>query len=111
MASRRLPFILAMEIGSAGWQANGSVGDPQAYPRDEHCQSAHGDRCAEFLRHGVLLVLSAPRQLLVLAGPEHGSMAVWRERMHAAKAVDMVDNADALTTCPQQQQQTEALAA
>jgi putative transposase len=38
-------------------------------------------------------------------------MAVWRERMRAAKAVDMVDNADALTTCPQQQQQTESLAA
>src|ERR1700758_3758482 len=32
----------------------------------------HGDRCVEFLRHGRLLVLSAPRQLLVLAGPEHG---------------------------------------
>jgi hypothetical protein len=27
-------------------------------------------------------------------------MAVWRERMQAAKAVDMMDNADALTTCP-----------
>jgi len=26
-------------------------------------------------------------------------MAVWRERMQAAKAVDMVDNAGALTTC------------
>jgi putative transposase len=38
-------------------------------------------------------------------------MAVWRERMRAAKAVDMMDNADALTTCPQQQQQTESLAA
>ena len=38
-------------------------------------------------------------------------MAVWRERMRAANAVDMVDNADALTTCPQQQQQTESLAA
>ena len=37
-------------------------------------------------------------------------MAVWRERMQAAKAVDMVDNADALTTCSQQQQ-TESLAA
>ncbi|RZN15648.1 integrase core domain-containing protein, partial [Bradyrhizobium sp. Leo121] len=38
-------------------------------------------------------------------------MAVWRERMHADKAVDMVDNAAALTTCPQQLQQTESLAA
>ena len=38
-------------------------------------------------------------------------MAVWRERMQAAKTVDMVDNADALTTCPQQLQQTESLAA
>ena len=38
-------------------------------------------------------------------------MAIWRERMRTAKAVDMVDNADALTTCPQQQQQTESLAA
>jgi hypothetical protein len=32
----------------------------------------HGDRRVEFLRHGVLLVLSAPCQLLVRAGPEHG---------------------------------------
>src|SRR3981081_3710511 len=32
----------------------------------------HGCRCVEFLRHGVLLVLSAPWQLLVLARPEHG---------------------------------------
>jgi hypothetical protein len=31
----------------------------------------HGDRCVEFLRHGVLLVLTAPCQLLVLAGPGH----------------------------------------
>ncbi|MFK4535050.1 transposase InsO family protein [Bradyrhizobium ottawaense] len=38
-------------------------------------------------------------------------MAVWRERVQAAKAMDMVDNADALTTCPQQLQQTESLAA
>jgi putative transposase len=38
-------------------------------------------------------------------------MAVWREGMQAAKAGDMMDNADALTTCPQQQQQTEPLAA
>src|SRR5580700_6101663 len=42
MASRRLPFILAMEIECAGWQANSSVGDTEAYPRDEHCQSAVG---------------------------------------------------------------------
>src|ERR1700688_1403504 len=42
MASRRLPFILAMEIESAGWQASSFVGDTQAYPRDEHCQSAVG---------------------------------------------------------------------
>src|SRR6202040_2250987 len=42
MASRRLPFILAMEIESAGWQANSSVGDTQSYPRDEHCQPAVG---------------------------------------------------------------------
>jgi hypothetical protein len=42
MASRRLPFILAMEIESAGWQAYSSVGETQADPRDEHCQSAVG---------------------------------------------------------------------
>src|ERR1700738_2694340 len=34
MASRWLPIILALEIESAGWQANGSVGDTQAYPRE-----------------------------------------------------------------------------
>jgi hypothetical protein len=42
MASRWLPFILAQEIEGAGWQANSSVGDTQAYPRDEHCQSSVG---------------------------------------------------------------------
>src|ERR1700736_3195768 len=42
MASRRLPIILAMEIESAGWQANSSVGDTPADRRDEHCQSAVG---------------------------------------------------------------------
>jgi hypothetical protein len=35
-------------------------------------------------------------------------MAVWRDAMAKAKNVDMMDNADALTTCPQQQ--TESLA-
>src|SRR6202045_4282096 len=43
MASRWLPIILAMEIESAGWQANSSVGDTQVYPRDEHRQSAVGN--------------------------------------------------------------------
>jgi hypothetical protein len=38
-------------------------------------------------------------------------MTVWRDAMAKAKAVDMMDNADALTTCPQQRQQTESLAA
>src|SRR5229473_1527464 len=42
MASRWLPIILALEIESAGWQANSSVGDTQAYPRDEHCQFSVG---------------------------------------------------------------------
>jgi putative transposase len=41
-------------------------------------------------------------------------MAIWREGITSAlsaKAVDMMDNAAALTTCPQQQQQTQPLAA
>jgi putative transposase len=41
-------------------------------------------------------------------------MAVWRQGITGApgvKAVDMMDNAFALTTCPQQQQQTQPLAA
>src|SRR4029453_7752455 len=42
MASRWLPFILAMEIETAGWQANSSVGDTQADSRGQHCQSAVG---------------------------------------------------------------------
>lgn len=49
--------------------------------------------------------------LLRLTDGAHASMAVLRERMQAAKAVDMVDHADALTTYPQQLQQTESLAA
>ena len=38
-------------------------------------------------------------------------MAVWREQIARAPAVDMVDNACALPTCPQHQQQTQPLAA
>jgi len=38
-------------------------------------------------------------------------MAVWREGIAGAKAVDMMDNAAALPTCPQQQKQTKPLAA
>ena len=38
-------------------------------------------------------------------------MAVWREGMANAAAVDMMDNANALTTCPQQKQKTQPLAA
>ena len=38
-------------------------------------------------------------------------MAVWREAIVGARAVDMMDNASALPTCPQLQQQTQPLAA
>jgi len=38
-------------------------------------------------------------------------MTVWRDAMAKANAVDMMDNADALTTCPQPKQQTQLLAA
>jgi putative transposase len=38
-------------------------------------------------------------------------MAVWRQAMASANAVDIMDNAPALPTCPQSQQQTQPLAA
>jgi putative transposase len=38
-------------------------------------------------------------------------MAVWSAAIAGAKAVDMMDNASALPTCPQSQQQTQPLAA
>ena len=38
-------------------------------------------------------------------------MAVWREAIDDAGAVDMMDNASPLPTCPQQQKQTQSLAA
>jgi putative transposase len=38
-------------------------------------------------------------------------MAVWREALAGARAVDMMDNSFALPTCPQPQQQTQPLAA
>lgn len=38
-------------------------------------------------------------------------MAVWRHGVTAANAVDMMDNASVLPTCPQQQNQTQHLAA
>jgi putative transposase len=38
-------------------------------------------------------------------------MAVWREQIASDRTVDMMDNAFALPTCPQQQQKTQPLAA
>jgi len=38
-------------------------------------------------------------------------MAVWRKAIAGAGAVDMMDNASALPTCPQQQKQMQSLAA
>ena len=38
-------------------------------------------------------------------------MAIWREAVDGAKAVDMMDNASALPTCPKPQKQTQPLAA
>jgi putative transposase len=38
-------------------------------------------------------------------------MALWREHIASAKAVDMMDNAFALPASPQQKQQTQPLAA
>ena len=48
-----------------------------------------------------------PHQALAHRAP----MAVWREATASAKAVDMMDNASALPTCPQPQKQTQPLAA
>lgn len=48
-----------------------------------------------------------PHQALADRAP----MAVWREAIAGAKAVDMMDNAPALPTCQQPQQQTQPLAA
>ena len=48
-----------------------------------------------------------PHQALADRSP----MAVWREATAGVKAVDMMDNASALPTFPQQQKQTQSLAA
>ncbi len=42
---------------------------------------------------------------------DRAPMAIWREAIAGAKAVDMMDNASALPTGPQPQQQTQPLAA
>jgi hypothetical protein len=54
----------------------------------------HGDRCVEFLRHGVLLVLSAPCQLLVLAGPEHGRTIPLADFTALTEATDAAQEVD-----------------
>jgi putative transposase len=48
-----------------------------------------------------------PHQALEYRTP----MAIWREAIAGAKAVDMMDNASALPTCPQPKEQTQPLAA
>jgi putative transposase len=48
-----------------------------------------------------------PHQALANRAP----MAVWREASAGDGAVDMMDNASALPTCPQRQNQTQPIAA
>jgi len=45
------------------------------------------------------------------ARTDRAPMAVWREAIAGAEAVDMMDNAPALPTCPQPHKQTQPLAA
>jgi hypothetical protein len=52
-------------------------------------------------------IVALHHQALGLRAP----MAVWREDGAGPRAVDMMDNAAALPTCPQPQQQTQPLAA
>ncbi|TYO60942.1 hypothetical protein FXV83_40785 [Bradyrhizobium hipponense] len=75
----------------------------------------HGDRCVEVLRHGVLLDLSAPCQLLALAGLEHGRtipladvLSRWRSQRGFCRrersfrcAVLQSYTADMGSTCPE----------
>ena len=42
MAPRRVQIVLAVEVAAPWWPTNYSACDTQAYPRDEHCQSAVG---------------------------------------------------------------------
>jgi putative transposase len=56
--------------------------------------------CIAFYNH------RRPHQALADRAP----MAVWREAIAGAEAVDMMDNASALPTCPQPKQQTQPLA-
>jgi hypothetical protein len=42
VAPRRVQIVLALEVTMSWWPTNCTTGDTQAYPRDEHCQSAVG---------------------------------------------------------------------
>jgi len=42
MAPRRVQIVLALEVEAPWRPTNCAAGDTQAYPRDEHCQSAVG---------------------------------------------------------------------
>jgi hypothetical protein len=93
MASRPLPFILAMEIESARWQANSSVGDTQAYPRDEHCQSAVGAPRihGELLKLGVDIGQTSVAKYMVKrrAPPSQGWRTFLRNHAPDIAAMDM----------------------
>src|ERR1700730_13931614 len=42
VAPRRVQIVLALEVTRSWWPTNLTDRDTQAYPRDEHCQSAVG---------------------------------------------------------------------
>jgi hypothetical protein len=48
MAPRRVQIVLALEVEAPWRPTNCAAGDTQAYPRDEHCQSAVGSAFTRF---------------------------------------------------------------
>jgi hypothetical protein len=93
MASRWLPIVLALEIETAGWPANSSVGDTQAYPRDEPANPLWGAPRihGELLKIGIEIGQTSVAKYMVRRRdpPSQGWRTFLRDHADGTAAMDM----------------------
>src|SRR5664279_927944 len=85
MAPCRVQIVLALELEAPWRPTNCTTGDTQAYPRDEHCQSADGIAAMDMfvvptisfrLLYGLLIMGHGRRHILWFGVTSHPS-AEW----------------------------------
>ena len=93
MAPRRVQIVLALEVEAPWRPTNCAAGDTQAYPRDEHCQSAVGSALdpRELLKLGIDVGQTSVAKYMVKrrGPPSQGWKAFLHNHADGIAAMDM----------------------